>query len=199
MFEPRAGSIDGEVMNKSLVLSSVLVTSLVSSSFAFAEGPKKGGYMGLNYSAAPLDIDGIDDELDLGALVAKAGAQITPYVAAEFRAGFGVQDDELTAGVVSFKSELDYLVGAYMLLGLPNSSPVYPYAVVGASKAEFTFELSDGFSTLSGSDSETGLSYGVGANIEISDEVLINGEYIQYFDEEDFELSGINVGATFRF
>ncbi len=75
--------------------------------------------------------------------------------------------------------ELDYLVGGYMVLGLPNESPVYPYAIVGVTKGELTASASGFGNSFSDSASESDISYGVGANLNINKDFQVNGEYMQ--------------------
>jgi hypothetical protein len=109
-------------MNK-IVLGSAFAVMASFASGAAAQDSLEGGYVGLNYAFVTYEEDGISEDFDLGALVGKAGAQINPYLAAEFRAGFGAKDDSTSFNGVSLDLELDYLVGGYMVL-----SPISPTA-----------------------------------------------------------------------
>ena len=186
------------MMNK-IVLGSAFAVMASFASGAAAQDSLEGGYVGLNYAFVTYEEDGISEDFDLGALVGKAGAQINPYLAAEFRAGFGAKDDSTSFNGVSLDLELDYLVGGYMVLGLPNESPVYPYAIDGVTKGELTASASGFGNSFSDSASESDISYGVGANLNINKDFQVNGEYMQYIDKDGAEISGVSVGFAVLF
>lgn len=186
-------------MKNRIILGSAFAALASFASVASAQDSLEGGYVGLNYAFVTYEEDGISEEFDLGALVSKAGVQINPYLAAEFRAGFGVADDSMSANGVSLDLELDYLVGGYMVLGLPNESPVYPYAIIGATKGELTASATGFGNSFSASESESDISYGVGANLDINKDFRVNGEYMQYIDKDGGEVSGISVGFAVLF
>jgi len=157
------------------------------------------GYVGANYAFLTYEEDDIPEDFDLGALVAKAGAKFNPYLAAEIRVGVGVDDYSESGNGVSIELELDYLVGAYAIAGIPNETPIYPYAVLGVTKGELTASVSAFGESASVSESESDLSYGVGANIAINDEFSINAEYMNYLDKDGAEISGVSVGLVVLF
>lgn len=164
-----------------------------------AQEQSNNGYVGANYTFVTYEQDGLGDELDLGTFSGKVGARINPYVSAELRAGVGVADEKANFGGVSAKLELDYLVGGYYLFGLPNKTPIYPYIALGYTKGELTFSATGPGGSLSVSDSGHDVSYGVGANMVITDNVLLNAEYMQYIDKDDYEVSGMSIGASYLF
>ena len=185
-------------MNK-IVLGSAFAVMASFASGAAAQGSLEGGYVGLNYAFVTYEDDGFSDDFDLGALVGKGGVQINPYLAAEFRAGFGVTDDSTSFNSASLDLELDYLVGGYMVLGLPNESPVYPYAVIGATKGELSASATGPGGSASASESESDISFGVGANLDLNKDFRINGEYMQYIDKDGGEISGVSIGFAVLF
>lgn len=186
-------------MKNKVILGSTFALLASFASGATAQDSVEGGYVGLNYAFVTYEEDGISDEFDLGALVGKAGVQVNPYVAAEFRAGFGAKDDSASFNGASLELELDYMVGGYMLLGLPNESPVYPYAVIGATKGELTASATGPGGSASASGSETDISYGLGANLSINKDFQVNGEYMQYIDKDGGEISGVSIGFAVLF
>lgn len=186
-------------MKNKVVLGSAFAVLASFASAATAQDSGEGGYVGLNYAFLTYEEDGISDEFDLGALVGKAGVRVNPYLAAEFRAGFGAKDDSASFNGASLELELDYLVGGYAVLGIPNESPVYPYAIVGATKAELTASATGPGGSASASGSETDISYGIGANLEINRDFQVNGEYMQYIDKDGGEISGVSVGFAVLF
>lgn len=186
-------------MKNKVILGSAFAVLASFASAATAQDSIEGGYVGLNYAFVTYEEDGISDDFDLGALVGKAGVQLNPYLAVEFRAGFGTTDDSTSFNGATLDLELDYLVGGYMLLGLPNESPVYPYAVLGATKGELTASATGPGGSASASGSETDLSYGIGANLNINRDFQVNGEYMQYIDKDGGEVSGVSIGFAVLF
>lgn len=186
-------------MKNKIVLGSAFAVLASFASGASAQDAVEGGYVGLNYAFLTYEEDGITEEFDLGALVGKAGVRINPYLSAEFRAGFGAGDDSTSFNDVSLELELDYMVGGYMALGLPNESPVYPYVIVGATKGELTASATGPGGSASLSESESDISYGVGANLNINEDFQVNGEYMQYIDKDGAEISGVSIGFAVLF
>lgn len=185
-------------MKKTVLVSSVFALAAASAP-ALAQDSSQGAYIGANYVFATYEEDDVSGEADLGALVAKVGSKITPYFAAELRGGFGVDDDSARVGDIKAELELDYLVGGYGVLGLPNSTPVYPYVVVGFTKGKLTASASTPYGSFSGSASETDVSFGAGANFSVHENVQVNAEYMQYLDKSGAEVTGISVGASYLF
>lgn len=163
------------------------------------EAPQPQGYFGGNYVFLTYEEDGIDEDFDLGALVGKAGVNVNPYLAAELRVGFGVKDYSISGNGVTAELEVDYLVGGYIVAGIPNSSPIYPYAVLGATKAELTATVRAFGESASVSDSDSDVSYGVGANFAVNEQVSLNAEYMSYLDKDSVKISGISIGGAVRF
>lgn len=184
---------------KKIILAGSALALMSVGGIAQAQEPVEQGYIGANYVFLTYEEDGFSEDLDLGALAGKVGAKFNPYFAAELRAGFGVADESISANGATATLELDYLVGAYGVLGLPNESPVYPYVVVGYTKGELTASVSGPGGSASISDSETDFSYGVGANLAATEEFHVNVEYMNYFDKDGYEISGFSVGATVLF
>ncbi|MDX1458946.1 MAG: outer membrane beta-barrel protein [Marinobacter sp.] len=167
---------------------------------AHAEAPKDvQGYVGANYVFLTYEEDGISEDFDLGALVAKAGAKFNPYLSAEFRAGLGVDDHSESGGGFTAELELDYLVGGYAIAGIPNETPIYPYAVLGVTKGKLTASVSGFGESASVSESESDISFGIGANFAVNDEVNLNAEYMNYLDKDGAEITGVSVGLVVLF
>lgn len=184
---------------KKVFLATSAVALMANSAFALAQDNTPQAYVGGNYVFATFEEDGIADDIDLGALVAKVGTKINPYFSAELRAGFGVADETASVDDFSATIEIDYLVGGYGVLGIPNKTPVYPYVVLGFTKGELTLSATGPAGSASASASETDMSYGVGANFDITSNVQMNAEYMSYIDKDGAEISGISVGASYLF
>jgi opacity protein-like surface antigen len=186
-------------MMKRIIFTSSLFALMTIPAFASAQDAAPKAYVGGNYVFVTYDEDGFAEDIDMGALVAKVGAKINPYVSAELRAGFGVADDSATVNGVTGEIEVDYLVGGYGVLGIPNETPVYPYVVLGFTKGELTASVRGPGGSASASASETDFSYGVGANFDVSTNVQMNAEYMNYIDKDGAEISGISLGASYLF
>lgn len=184
---------------KKIILAGSAVAMISGASFAHAQTPVEQGYLGANYVFLTYEEDGFSEDFDLGALVGKAGAKLNPYFAAELRGGFGVADESFSGNGVSAELELDYLIGGYGVLGLPNESPVYPYVVLGLTKGELTASASGPGGSASISESESDVSYGVGANFAVNERFHVNAEYMNYLDKDGVEITGVSVGGVVLF
>lgn len=149
-----------------------------------------GAYAGLNYSYMSIEPDGVDDA-DVSTLSAKVGVLATPFLGVEARGGFGIDDDRVNGVDVS----LDNFFGGYATLNLANESPATPYAIIGFTRVEV--EMDTIFGTFK--EDESDLSYGLGVNIEMTEELSGNLEYMRYFDKDDTTIDGLGVGLTFTF
>jgi len=170
-------------------------------------------YWGIQYNAVDYD-----DELGLTmkptALVVRMGTFINDYLAVEGRIGFGFSDDEAiidtgTDSVLgdysaSLGLDIESLFGFYVLGVMPVSSDFDLYGLIGVSSIDFglTANLNTtNLGSISATDSETenGLSYGVGTSIGMGENSSLNLEYMSYLDKSDYTLNSINVGFLFNF
>lgn len=175
-----------------LVLGLASVSALTVSQAANADMYKSGGgglYAGLNYSF--IDIDNGSDEVDVGAISAKAGGLLTPFFGLEARAGFGVDDDR-NNGV---EYSLDNFFGGYATLNLANESPATPYLVFGFTRVELEAQSVLGTT----SEDESDFSYGAGVNVDLTPELAGNLEYMRYYDKDGATVDGLGLGVTFSF
>ena len=185
-------------MNKVVSIGSALVFG-VTASVAQAQEPIQEGYLGVSHSFLTYEEDGFAEDFDLGALIAQAGARFNPYVAAELRAGIGTYDHTISSNGASLSAEVDYLVGGYGLVGIPTETPIYPYVIAGMTQGKLSASASGPGGSASVSESESDFSYGVGAKVSVTDKLALTAEYLQYFDESDYEISGITVGGQVKF
>ncbi|TBW50777.1 porin family protein [Marinobacter halodurans] len=176
------------------VLAGVLISGHV-----LADDAQPKAYLGLNYLAAQYEEDGVDDTLDVGAIFVQLGAQINPYLAGELRVGSGITDDSTTIYGVDASLEIKNLFGGYLKAGIPTGTLVYPYVVAGVSRAEVEVTASSGYYQVSNSDSGSDISYGAGVNLDIADNFAANVEYMQYYDKDGIDISGISFGGQFKF
>lgn len=152
-------------------------------------------YFGGNFAALEADYDIIDDDASLPVIYGRFGAQFNEYVSVEGRLGFGVGDDDVRYLGVDINTEIDSLLGIYARAGAPVSDKVYPYVIAGYTRGEATASV-EGFST-SGSNND--ISFGVGIDIGIDDVFSANIEYMNWFDSDGTEISGISFGLLRKF
>lgn len=154
-----------------------------------------GGYFGAGFSRMTYEESDVSAEADPTALFLRGGWRFNDYLAAEARLGAGVSDDSVHVMGVSVDVEVDYFVGGYLKAGLPVGNLLYPYVVVGATKAELTASAG-GFDF---SDDATDVSYGAGVDFRFNERLSAGVEYMNYIDKDGGELSGISIGLDISF
>ncbi len=160
-------------------------------------------YAGAQYAKGDYNEEGISASFEPSMIVGRFGKFFNPYVAVEARLGMGLDDDtqfipELGVNGVDGTLELNSLIGVYLAghLNLTASSSLY--AIVGSSRVEAKASV-PAFPAVNSTEADSDLSYGVGVNIGILNNVALNIEYMQYLDADHFDLSAIAVGALVRF
>ncbi len=158
---------------------------------AMAAGPLPGIYVGGGIMEGTFEIDGVDGDANPTALFARAGYQVNPYLAAEARLGTGLDSDEFHG----IKTEIENFYGIYAKVGLPTSIGLYPYAMVGLTQGE----LKASYRSFSDTQDESDVSMGVGLEYLFSRNFSAGLEYMKYMDTSDFEISGVSLGANYKF
>ena len=175
---------------KSLPLM-LMITGLSTPALAVEEGET---YVGGGLAMVSYEEDGIE-EAEPTALVGRLGYGVFDNIAIEGRFGFGLADDEITVGNVEVEAEIDQIAGAYAVGYLPVAEQFSLYGLAG-----FTYgELSASAFGLSFDEDDTDFSYGLGAKVDLTENVSGYGEWVQYFDESTYETSAISVGAAYHF
>ncbi len=147
-----------------------------------------------------VDEDDIDLEPTVGMF--RIGSMGENGVGFEGRIGMGLSDDDISEfdpflGDISLELEVDTVLGIY-LVEQTTIGAASVYGIIGFTKVDFTVDVDLGIlGSDSESDDESDLSYGIGANFEISDKAAINIEFMQYLDKDDFEASALSVGILF--
>jgi opacity protein-like surface antigen len=88
------------------------------------------------------------------------------------------------------------MYGAYIRGGIPVSESFFPYVVLGYTRGEVTASV-DGFGSFSESENDT--SFGLGVDFDISQNVIINAEYMNYLDKDGTEIDGFSIGLVGKF
>lgn len=166
-----------------------------------------------------------DGDASLTALVSKFGWKVTENFAVEGRLGSGIDDDavrvntttrdirENTEQVYNNQSgayenvttittyiynntyedtvKLKHIVGVYVRVGIQESDSFYPYVVAGLTEVNLRSNGRD--------SADRDPSYGLGADIAISDSSAINIEYMKYYDNGGTTIDGFTIGYLWKF
>lgn len=119
------------------------------------------------------------------ALTGFVGKDINTNLAVELRLSAGLGSDS--------NVEIDHTVGAYARGILPLAREVSLYGLLGVTSSKVNFRGGGG------SVSDTGLSYGIGADIGIGKSVSLGVEWVSLMRPSGYELNALSVLAKFRF
>jgi opacity protein-like surface antigen len=149
-------------------------------------------------SAAFLDYseDGISEEASLTAIYGRLGTNFNDNFSGEIRAGIGVGDDTVDVLGTDVNVELDHMFGAYVRGGIQVGQAVFPYVIVGYTRGKGTVSAS-GFG--SESETESDASFGLGVDGHLTENLVVNVEYMNYFDKDSAEIDGFSIGLAAYF
>ena len=182
-------------MKNHLTLVVVFVLG-VSPAVVMANPMNQGNsYGGVQLSQLTYDEDGMSDDANPTALIGRLGYFVADQIAIEGRLGVGLSDDTVRVYGVDVDVELDRLFGFYAVGHLPLAETASIYGLLGFTDAKATASV-NGFSD---SNTDSGLSYGFGAEFYPSDQFGLNIEYTQYLDESGYDLSAISAGFKVNF
>lgn len=166
----------------------LLVCTLVAISANVVADDKAGtGYIGVGYSMFNVSPDLLPD-FDLSSLGIRGGYYFNKNFSLEGRLGIGVGDDtQNIPGFGDLTLEMDTMLGVYAVGRIPVSEKFQFYGLVGLTMADTTFS-SPGFAD--DSESETGLSFGVGVEFDMTKSLSLGLEYVSYFRGAEIDNSG---------
>lgn len=167
-------------MKKLISASAVAMIAAGGATLAYAQqgatmSPQ--GYLGGDAMFWELDPDRGSSRDDVG-LRLRGGAQFNDYFAVEGHLGGGGSDGP---------AELDYLVGAYAKGILPVADQFRLYGLAGFTEVDFDV------------DSESGFSYGAGAEFDLTPQLALGADYMRYLDKSDYDFDAVSVGLRYRF
>ena len=170
---------------------SLIVATFV---FIFSSASIAGGfgqnYMGVQYALGKYSKEGTSQKADPSVLLGRYGMNLHNNFSIEGRLGIGIAGDTLVFSGLEVDVEVDYMVGVYALghMNIAKGSSVY--GLVGFTQAELTASTFG----VSATDDDSGVSFGVGANLG-----AFNIEYIQYLNESEYEFSALSFGFITHF
>jgi outer membrane immunogenic protein len=113
------------------------------------------------------------DSADLGAITARVGAKLHPYLGVEAETSFGVDNDKVNLGGVDAKVEHRYDLAGYAVASVPVSAKVDLFARVGYGVTEAKASAAG----LDASDHLTSWNYGAGATYNFDAHNGIRADY----------------------
>lgn len=173
------------IFRKALAVLSIVVISVS----AHAEG--EGGYWGVGLSAMQAE-DEVGDSIKPTNVYGHLGYDFNQHFGVEGQSSFTLLDDSLGGADWSAM-----VLGVYAKGAVPVSDRIKLYLLGGFSSVEMTADF--GFGT--GSDDESGASYGVGADFAINDDMDVFVRYMNYLEEDGLfsEVTGLNIGVGWSF
>jgi len=174
-------------MNKGISLGLAALSLALASGMVAAEKTHGNRYMGVSVSFMDVEFDGAPQDAAVNHIEGRAGGYINDYLALEGRVGVGVTGETVEGVDV----DLNYLVGAYVRAGIPLKHQLFPYILLGFTRAEFEAK---GL----GSNAETDSTIGVGLDANL-DGLSLSLEYANMVDKNGYGLSGMTIGIKTTF
>ena len=188
-------------MKKLLIAASLIAAAPFSMA---APASSNNGYLGVglqlgNYTE---ELDYGEAEVDVKNVTLKAGVYVNPYLG--FEAAFAT-------GITDGSTDIVFIDGSYyydmeVSLKLKNSvsifvKPTIPfndkfsmYGLIGVTQATMEVSASVGGYTASDDEQESGVSFGIGTQINLNQGFAVSAEFISMLDQDDFTYNVANIG-----
>jgi len=139
-------------------------------------------YAGLGLGAVSVDYKaaGIDQKKSSFGGYANFGADFNEYFAAEMRVGMTGKDKKTYAGAITRTFSSPTFVSVLGKFKYPVSSDFNLYMVAGATTARIKGQMTSPGSSLSQTQTKTGLSLGAGFDYKLDNHVSVGSEWVQY-------------------
>lgn len=202
---------------KKSVLS--LVSILALSGFAYAGGDvapveepviipvvvdESAFYVGLGFGGASINDEQTAEKISSSLLMLQAGYQYNAYIALEARASFGFNTDYESGNTSNASGDYDNDVssgGIYLKPMYPVTEAFDIYALLGYGGVQLgNLESGDAY--------ESGFQWGLGAQYEVVENILIFADYMKLYDDtgfdyraqiEDVDADAWTIGLSYRF
>jgi outer membrane protein with beta-barrel domain len=169
------------------VLAGAAALLLFLPSWAMADD----GFIGLSYVQLEQDRDRFfgGDDFETGEVFARLGAHINEYLSAEMRLGTTMVDESQD----NLDYRFNYHVGAYLGLGY-RIGAFRPYLLAGFTAGEEEVKRGGVFK-----NTIEDVSYGIGADVMLGEQLGVNVEYTQYYDFGRVNYKGPSLGLMYQF
>ena len=175
------------------------------------------GYVGAGYTMLDVSPE-VGSSYDLSALGVRGGYYFNKYFSVEGRLAFGVGDDTQHLGTVidpvlgpvsvDETVELDYSIGVYAVGHIPLTEQFQLYGLVGFTQHEITVKdcgtaLGTTLCFSEGYD-DSDLSFGVGAEFDMTNNLSLGVEYVSYFSDGEvngakYDSDGLGITLNYLF
>ena len=123
------------------------------------------------------------------------GMKFTDRVAGEVFLGTSASSDSVTVGGSSVDMKITDVVGLYLKGSLPVADKLNLFGRIGYTRARIKASSSG----TSIADSDSGFSYGVGAQYDFTDKVYGMVDYMSFYDRNGTTITGPTVGVGYKF
>lgn len=182
-------------MKRSLIASAILLAASASVQADNLRGWYVGGGPSYVDSGAS---SGDGGNVGFTAIDLYGGYKYSPYIGGEFRLGTGLGGDngdvEQNGATVNADYDLAYYASAYYRVESANQVAKL-YGLLGVTTLGIDFDTP----TQSGSNTETGISYGAGIAFVIDSRSNLNIEYRSLLNTSDAEFTSLGISYDFRF
>lgn len=151
-------------------------------------------YFGANYAIATYKETGVESA-NPTALSLRLGKEISRNFAIEGRFGFGIGDDSVVVLGIPVTVEVEQFFGFYGRGILPLSEMFSIYGLFGFTNGEITASALG----VSISESDSDISYGVGADLLFSKNAGINFEWAKLLEGTGYKVEAISIGFLYKF
>ena len=155
------------------------------------------GFMDYEETAEVIGFPPVKFDSSINSLNVRLGKNYTEHFSAEVRLGLGLGDDPVKADGEEIDANLEMrdMYGVYARGGMQVDERFYPYVIVGYTQAKL--EASSLGIAIDGDFG--GVSYGLGIDVDINNDVKGNIEYMSYFDTVGVEVAGFTLGLSKSF
>ena len=173
----------------------LLALGSMSGGTVFAESET---YIGLQYGMTTYQESDIELEPITGIL--RIGRQGEGSFGYEARLGTGLAKDKAQlfgSSTTEAEVDIDSIFGVYLLGHIDMTGSASVYGILGMTSMGATATASLGEFSDSVSYKEFAPSFGLGLNVEVWDDILLNTEFISYVSGDDFSASVFSLGILF--
>ncbi|MBU0991791.1 MAG: porin family protein [Proteobacteria bacterium] len=152
-------------------------------------------YFDVSYHLGDYDVDG-GPTVSPDAIRVGIGKFFHSNLAIESQFIAGVGEDTAKAKGVDVDVEIKNAISIFLRGNVNLMQKANLFGLVGFTRGKLKASseiLGDS------SESESGLSYGFGVDFELIEGLSFRSDYIFYFSEDDYDYTGINIGAMIRF
>lgn len=162
---------------------------------AFATATDNSSYFGASYHLGKYEESGVPNASPT-ALKLEYGKYITPGIAVEAHATFGLAEDTVSFDGIDVDLEVKQAISLFLKGDINLTPNTNLYGLLGYTKGKLKASV-QGFGSVTESDS--GPSFGVGLESGVTSGIIFSAEYISYLSEDSYDYSGINLGISKKF